>query len=433
MSGWANHTKPTQGHPTATMSRSGAAMSTPHRTGRGLSRFCESAPRGRVALPPPLVLASAEPWFDPERDAWFDLDLEGDPPRAPAPAHVYAAGHRGIVADERGFRTGDGEGRYPGSDESRNMKRKPPILRFLARFVRRILPKSEWGDKVYAWGTYVWSHRRFPRKTNPSLFSDRLYKLKTDGSIMDPLRQLTTDKEYVKHYVSYILGREYVAETYRVLRCEADIANFTPPPLPRIPYVVKPTHLSGEVIFCTEIDACPDRALMRTWFDLNHYDLVRERNYRYLIPKIIVEEFLSKDGKTPPSDYKFFCFDGIPKFIQVDSDRYRRHTRDLYDVSWNRVPAKLRYPTTPDGDIPRASPRPAALEEMLDIATRLSRAFSFVRVDMYVTAGGVKVGELTHCPEGANGRISPFSAETVLGRLFESSCSLDVREPAKMA
>ena len=29
----------------------------------------------------PLVLASAEPWFDPEQDAWFDLDLEGDPPR----------------------------------------------------------------------------------------------------------------------------------------------------------------------------------------------------------------------------------------------------------------------------------------------------------------------------------------------------------------
>ena len=30
----------------------------------------------------PLVLASAEAWFDPEQDAWFDLDLEGDPPQA---------------------------------------------------------------------------------------------------------------------------------------------------------------------------------------------------------------------------------------------------------------------------------------------------------------------------------------------------------------
>ena len=35
-----------------------------------------------VSTHSPLVLASAEPWFDPEQDAWFDLDLEGDPPRA---------------------------------------------------------------------------------------------------------------------------------------------------------------------------------------------------------------------------------------------------------------------------------------------------------------------------------------------------------------
>jgi len=30
----------------------------------------------------PLVMASAEAWFDPEQDAWFDLDLEGNPPHA---------------------------------------------------------------------------------------------------------------------------------------------------------------------------------------------------------------------------------------------------------------------------------------------------------------------------------------------------------------
>ena len=30
----------------------------------------------------PLVMASAEAWFDPKQDAWFHLDLEGVPPRA---------------------------------------------------------------------------------------------------------------------------------------------------------------------------------------------------------------------------------------------------------------------------------------------------------------------------------------------------------------
>ena len=35
-----------------------------------------------VSTHSPHVLASAEPWFDPNLDAWFDLDLEGEPPRA---------------------------------------------------------------------------------------------------------------------------------------------------------------------------------------------------------------------------------------------------------------------------------------------------------------------------------------------------------------
>ena len=37
----------------------------------------------------PLVLASAEPWFDPDQDAWLDLDLEGDPPEARLRRRTY--------------------------------------------------------------------------------------------------------------------------------------------------------------------------------------------------------------------------------------------------------------------------------------------------------------------------------------------------------
>ena len=50
-----------------------------------------------VATHSPLVLASAEPWFDAEQDAWFDIDLAGDPPRASLQRRPYVprgtAGH----------------------------------------------------------------------------------------------------------------------------------------------------------------------------------------------------------------------------------------------------------------------------------------------------------------------------------------------------
>ena len=42
-----------------------------------------------VSTHSPLVLASAESWFDPEQDAWFDLDLDGEPPRARLHRRTY--------------------------------------------------------------------------------------------------------------------------------------------------------------------------------------------------------------------------------------------------------------------------------------------------------------------------------------------------------
>ena len=37
----------------------------------------------------PLVLASAEPWFDPELDAWFDLHVDGESRRAQVHRRIY--------------------------------------------------------------------------------------------------------------------------------------------------------------------------------------------------------------------------------------------------------------------------------------------------------------------------------------------------------
>ena len=48
-----------------------------------------------VATHSPLVLASAEPWFDPHQDAWFDLDVAEDPPRVQLQRRVFTP--RGTV------------------------------------------------------------------------------------------------------------------------------------------------------------------------------------------------------------------------------------------------------------------------------------------------------------------------------------------------
>ena len=66
-------------------------------------------------------------------------------------------------------------------------------------------------------------------------------------------------------------------------------------------------------------------------------------NIRYLIllPVLLVpscaEEYLADIGDSQLTDYKVFCFDGIPQLIQVDYDRYNGHKRQFFDCDWNRL------------------------------------------------------------------------------------------------
>jgi len=49
----------------------------------------------------------------------------------------------------------------------------------------------------------------------------------------------------------------------------------------------------------------------------NYYDGSREKFYRYVDRKIMVEEFLEEPSGAPAIDYRFFVYDGVPKFFYV--------------------------------------------------------------------------------------------------------------------
>ena len=180
-----------------------------------------------------------------------------------------------------------------------------PLISRMGSIAVRCLPNTPWVDAIIAVVQYVRRHRRVPQLRNPRLFNDYLLRIKLDGTLMDPLRQYVTDKEYVKDYVAGVVGQEYALATYDILRSIEDVSNLD---LKRMPCVVKPTHMSGQVLICVDRSTQIDRDLMKRWLRMNYYKQSREPNYRYLEPKIIVEEFFSEDGRTPPNDYKIFCF-----------------------------------------------------------------------------------------------------------------------------
>lgn len=267
------------------------------------------------------------------------------------------------------------------------------------------MPQTRQGDYIVSLLRFLRMHRRWPDASR-LWFNDQLFRIKTSEDILDPVRVFTSDKEWVKIYVAGTVGTENNVPTLKILQSMEQCAHFDFPDR----CAIKPTHLSGTVIIRRSGEAI-DFGRIAQWFSHNNYPRSREANYRSLKPKVIVEPLVFDNDNA--SDFKIFCVRGKPKLIQVDSNRFLGHTRNFYDVSWKR----LRFHMThPPGDTDDAAP--ANLREMLDLAARLSRPFSFVRVDLYSNGTAVLVGELTHCHGSADEFFVPRSDEAIASELL---------------
>ncbi|UOK72807.1 ATP-grasp fold amidoligase family protein [Ancylobacter polymorphus] len=283
------------------------------------------------------------------------------------------------------------------------MKLAPYAHGFLDR-----LPYSPLGDRLFCFLMFVYAHRRLPRKKS-RLFNDYLYQLKTSQEILDVLRQMTSDKVLVKSYVREKCGDGLTLKTLGVFGSVLELeGNILPKPC-----VVKPAHGSGSVVFlnegrCTLTDRERDslRAALRT----SPYESARERNYAFLRRRLICEPMLPSGIKT--KDYKFFCFQGQPRLVQVDSDRQHQHKRNIYTSEWEPVSLTYNFPIGPWEEAP------SQLAQMLNTARQLSEPFEFVRVDFFIDEDRYYVGELTHCPESGHGRFADKNSEKKFSELL---------------
>lgn len=281
------------------------------------------------------------------------------------------------------------------------------LVRELGIYAARYLPKTQWIDRRFAWWHFLCNHHRIPRRR--MMLNDVLYHMKIDGTLLEPLRVFTTDKEYAKLFIRSTLGDDFTIPTLAVLRTRDEVEQFN---FER-GTVVKPTHMSGQVVFVNDCDVV-DRTRVASWLTRSYYTWSREQNYRYLEPKIIVEPMLF-GLEHIPLDYKVFCFNGDPKLIQVDVGRFTHHERKYFDAEWNEQPFTTCYPRAP-GPIPR----PGALSMMLECARKLARFFrGLVRIDLYTDGlKRVVIGEITHCPDSGCMKFVPAEAETMASELI---------------
>jgi TupA-like ATPgrasp len=261
------------------------------------------------------------------------------------------------------------------------------------------LPNTKFGDYLWILQKFLKDQRRLPKKKS-MLLNDVLFRMLSSEEITQPLRILISDKELSKEYVASKVGSVFNVPTIAVLRSFNECRTFLFPDR----CVIKPTHASGQIIRRMHGEPI-DYEKIKNWFRINHYHKARERNYKDLMPKVIVEPFVFENDS--PIDYKMFCWQGQPRLIQLHLDRFGNHEIASFTPDWQRLSFSIYHPKSE-----KNIDEPKSLPLMLDLASKLSSDFTFVRVDLYSDGKKIFVGELTNCPDAANNIFIPRSAET---------------------
>jgi hypothetical protein len=247
---------------------------------------------------------------------------------------------------------------------------------------------------------------------NPKRFNEKMQWLKLNDH-QDWYKNIA-DKVEVRKYVLPLIGEQYLIPLIAVYNSVDEIEWSKLPGR----FVLKCTHDSGTTVVCTDkqkLNINEAKRFLRKRMSRSYYYVHREFSYKDITPRIVCEQFISADGESVPNDYKFFCFHGVPKLIQVDTERFVDHGRVLYYPDWTIAPFTI-------GDYSKenlTAEKPANLDEMLSICKKLSKDFKFIRVDLYSVNNKVYFGELTIYHGSGFEKIVPDEYDFWLGDMLD--------------
>lgn len=267
----------------------------------------------------------------------------------------------------------------------------------MKQFLKRLIP-----DELFL-KLYYKKHigKRLNLK-NPQTFNEKLQWLKLYNR--NPEYTKMVDKYEVKKYIAEKIGEEYIIPTLGVWDTFDEI-DFE-----KLPdqFVLKCTHDSGGLVICQDknkLDKNEAKEKIQKSLASNYYYENREWPYKNVKPRIIAEAYMTDEvGKNEFTDYKFFCFNGYVDCVMVCIDRASGDTKFyFFDEEWKLKRLNKRGKAAPEGF---TLPKPQCIDEMFELAKKLSEGIPFVRVDLYQSKGRVYFGELTFFPQsGADANL----------------------------
>lgn len=277
-----------------------------------------------------------------------------------------------------------------------------PCLIMLKNIILRFIP-----NKMFLKLKYKKYFNKKLNLSNPRTFNEKIQWLKLND--YKEFYPHIVDKIDVKKYITEVLGNGYIIPTIGIWKDFFDI-NFEE--LPNS-FVLKCTHDSGGIVICKDkstFDFDNAKKKIIRCMKRNFYYQTREKPYKFIKPRIICEPYMENHG-CELIDFKIHNFNGKPEIILVCSNRFSNVglCEDFYDIKWNHL--DIKRPNRPWNIIDR----PNELDEMLELAKKLSKGFKFLRTDFYIIDGKIYVGELTLYPASGMIPFEPESADLDLG------------------
>lgn len=207
-----------------------------------------------------------------------------------------------------------------------------------------------------------------------------------------PLHTKCADKYRVREYVRHKIGEKYLIP---LLFQSYDIKDVAPQNIGKEPYIIKTNHDNGGGVIVrnkNDIDWYKVRKELKNKIEKNYYYLGKEWQYKNIKPCVIAEQLLLDENNEIPSDYKLHCFNGKVEIIQVDTGRFTNHERHLHDRNWGLINCQWFYKSG------KGVEKPFNIDEMIDVAEKLSEEFIFARIDFYSVKGKLYFGEITFHP-----------------------------------
>lgn len=280
------------------------------------------------------------------------------------------------------------------------------VMTFLKKSLR-FLP-----DKSYIKLYYRLRVGRKLNMDNPTTLNEKLQWLKFNYRF--PLQSIVSDKLLVRDYVKEKIGEEYLIP---LLGSWKDYENIDFSLLPK-QFVLKCNHDSGGLVVCTDkdkLDLTKAKDKIEKSLKSNFFYIGREYQYRNIKPMILCEEFISDNGKVP-LDYKIYCFNGVPDVILVCRDRFSKNSHRasylFFDQEWIFQPLNKGDEDLQETDVPK----PENLDEMIEIAKKLSSDFLFARIDLYNIGGKIYFGEITLSPNSGFDPDIKYETDLMFGQ-----------------